>query len=468
MWCSKQGLDFRVCKRTEFSDIEKQPDVVIDAQNLEQLVEAPSERLDVELKGWLDLSGNAHRGNLAKALIALANHGGGVAVIGFDTNGDPADNRPDNLGSYGQDAINDVLDRFADPAFHCNVQNVTREADGLEYPVILVPGGHRVPIRSRRGSPDNEIHADRYYIRRPGPASEMPQGGHEWDDLIRRCVRNSTDEIASLVRDVLEGRAPRADAPPDASTRLAQLDADSIARWTELIDEFPAESHVRMPRGHYRVSAIVEGLNLDSPRLREAMNRAEQHLTARPPWWWPTGGGIAPRVVGNAIECHMANQEVPADAAHSDFWRVSTSGELFLIRGYVEDSLEQQGRAVAPGTVFDLTLPIWRIGECLLFIQRFADEADEADSTVSVRCEWTGLSGRRLTVLTPRRHVYRDYTSHSDTHSATITVPVERISGALPEIVRELVDPLYALFDFFQPPAEIYAEELGRMQRREL
>ncbi len=159
---------------------------IASAQNLQQLVDAPSERLDVELKGWLDLSGNAHRGTLAKALIALANHGGGVAVIGFDTGGDPADNRPDNLVSYDQNAIDDVVDRVAGPALHCSVKDVKREADGLEYPVILVPGGHKVPMRSRRGSPDNEIQADRYYIRRPGPASEMPQGGYEWDDLIRR------------------------------------------------------------------------------------------------------------------------------------------------------------------------------------------------------------------------------------------------------------------------------------------
>ena len=442
--------------------------MTVDAQYLQQLVETPSEHLNVELKGWLDLTGNGHRGTLAKALIALANHGGGVAVIGFDDHGNPAENRPDNLGPYDQDAINDVLDRFADPAFHCNVQNVTREADGLEYPVILVPGGHKIPIRSRRGSPDNEIQADRYYVRRPGPASEMPQGGHEWDELIRRCVRNSIDEIAALVRDVLEGRAPRADAPPNAAERLAHWDGDSVARWGELIDEFPAGSPSRMPHGNYRVAAVVEGLSLDLHRLRAVVRRAEQQLTFLPPWEWYTRDGIAPYIFGETIECHIAERPTHAGAVYSNFWRVSATGELFVIRGYDEDMLEQARRPVVPGTAFDLTLPILRIGECLLFIQRFAVEADTADSTVSVRCEWTGLNGRRLTVLNPRRHVYRDHTSHSDDYSTTITVPVERISGALPEIVRELVNPLYALFDFYQPPAEIYAEELGRMQRREL
>ena len=445
--------------------------MTIDVRNLKQLLEAPNEGLNVELKAWLDLSDKGHRGTLAKALIALANHGGGMAIIGFESEGNPAKDRPDDLSSYSQDEVNDVLDRFADPCFHCAVQMVKRENDGLEYPVILVPGGHKVPIRSKRGSLGNEIQADRYYIRRPGPASEMPQGAHEWDELIRRCVRNNTDEIVSLVRDVLEGRAPKAAAPTDAAVRLAQWDKDSITRWVELLNNFSADSHVRMPYGHYRVTAVVEGVSLDIPLLREAIIRADQNLTGWAPWWWPTRNGIKPYVHDeNTIECHIADRQLHANAAHSDFWRASTTGQLFIVRGYPEDSLEARSPAPpVPGTVFDLTYPIWKIGECLLFIQRFATELGAEESTVSVRCQWSGLKERKLTALfNPRRGPLRDYRTQTDEYTSEVTVPVARISGALPEIVRDLVNPLYALFDFFEPPAAIYSEELTRMQRREL
>ena len=439
--------------------------MTIYAQNLQRLVAAPSEHPDVELKSWLDLTDNGQRGTLAKGLIALANHGGGVVIIGFDTNGNPASNRPKNLAFYSQDAINGVLGRFADPGFHCAVQTVTREVDGLEYPVIQVPGGHKVPIRSKRGSPGGEIQADRYYIRKSGPASDMPRTGHEWDELMRRCVRNNIDEIASLVRDVLEGRAPKADAPPDAASRLGQWDTDSVARWMELTNKFPEDSPARMPLGYYRVAAVVEHMNLNLSRLKEVMRRAERNLTGWSPWWWPTREGISPYPHENTIECHIAEKEVHGDAARSDFWRASTTGELFLIRGYIEDSLEQARRPVEPGTVFDLKLPVWSIGECLLFIQSFAAEADAEDSAASVRCEWTGLQGRKLTVLSGPSWL-RDHMAHSDKYTKTITIPVQRISGALPEIVRELVEPLYALFDFFQPPAAMYAEELRKVQQR--
>ena len=54
-------------------------------RRLTDLVENPRETLDVELKDWLDLRGSQeHKAQLAKALLALANHGGGYLLIGFE------------------------------------------------------------------------------------------------------------------------------------------------------------------------------------------------------------------------------------------------------------------------------------------------------------------------------------------------------------------------------------------------
>lgn len=45
---------------------------------LADLLLDPREALDVEIKGWLDLAGSdEHKATLAKAILALANHGGG-------------------------------------------------------------------------------------------------------------------------------------------------------------------------------------------------------------------------------------------------------------------------------------------------------------------------------------------------------------------------------------------------------
>ena len=59
-------------------------------RQLESLTRNPREELGVELKGWLDLSQGEHKADLAKALMALANHGGGYVLLGYD---DATENR---------------------------------------------------------------------------------------------------------------------------------------------------------------------------------------------------------------------------------------------------------------------------------------------------------------------------------------------------------------------------------------
>jgi hypothetical protein len=444
--------------------------MALDAQ-LQELLRDPQERPDVELKSWLDLSENGPRGTLAKAIIALANHGGGFVLMGFEDTGAVTSGRPPTLERYSQDVVNDVVDRFADPGFHCVVHHVVRSSDHMPYPIIIVPGGHRVPIRSKRGTANNEIQSDRYYTRRPGPASEPPQTGREWDELIRRCVRNSTDEIAALLRDVLEGRSPKAEAQPDSAARLEQWQAASIARWHDVTAALPPNHPARFPRGWYSVSYLVEGVELSMQELREALHSADRtRLTGWSVWWLPTRQEIAPYIYENNIECWLGENNSP-DAAHSDFWRASTGGQLFLIRGYIEDALSERRGAprVEPGTAFDLTLPVWRIGECLLHAARFAAAAGRPGASISVRVEWTGLAGRTLTVLQGTRWLFDDHVARGNSRVSHITVPAEKITAAqLPEIVKELVQPLFLMFGFFEPPEGLYAEELGRMLRREM
>lgn len=56
------------------------------ANELEALLSEPREDLSVEYKAWLDLSTSEGKATIAKAAIALANHGGGFIVLGFTEN----------------------------------------------------------------------------------------------------------------------------------------------------------------------------------------------------------------------------------------------------------------------------------------------------------------------------------------------------------------------------------------------
>src|SRR5690242_3660973 len=92
---------------------------------IDELLAEPREALDVEVKEWLDLTDNAHRALVAKEVIALANHGGGYVVVGFEELADgtfrPAANRPANLDAWSQDSIQGIVAKYLDPTIQCRV-----------------------------------------------------------------------------------------------------------------------------------------------------------------------------------------------------------------------------------------------------------------------------------------------------------------------------------------------------------
>ena len=186
--------------------------------DLEVLITEPNETLEVEYKEWLDLHQKSHKATLAKELIALANHGGGHVVLGFrDVTYEPIA-RPNDYDYVDTDFVNGIVARYADPAFHCVVTNV------LDHVVISVSAGATVPIRSTRGAANDEIVRDRYYIRRPGPNSEPPQSGLEWDELLRRCLANRDAELENMVRRVLRAlESISEDLPPDPGGAIESL-----------------------------------------------------------------------------------------------------------------------------------------------------------------------------------------------------------------------------------------------------
>jgi predicted HTH transcriptional regulator len=53
-------------------------------ERLVDLLIDPREDLDLEIKNWLDLSGdNDAKATFAKAALAIANHGGGFIILGL-------------------------------------------------------------------------------------------------------------------------------------------------------------------------------------------------------------------------------------------------------------------------------------------------------------------------------------------------------------------------------------------------
>jgi hypothetical protein len=448
----------------------------LSAARLADLLLEPRETLNVEIKGWLKLENNEDKATLAKALLALANHGGGFVIVGFtetETVAVPAEGRPSTLDSYNQDLINGIVESYADPVFHCAVHYVKSPAGDI-HPVISVPGGHRVPIRAKRSGPNNAtVHQHSIYIRRPGPKSEIPQNSQDWDELLARCLAARRDELLERVRDLLTGSIGLTSAPaanPDENNKLDVWTDTCVNRWHALVDDLPPEDPRRCPHGFHWFSYQLRGdlKKLSHPELLGVLRDSEARYSGWPPFWVPTREGITPYMSGGSIECWLG-RDGEKDAAHSDFWRVSPEGFAFLLRGYQEDSPEVTTRSgAAPGTVFDLALPVWRNGEVLLHAETLAAKLsyDDAALVVAYRVKYRGLRGRELASVSGRRHVWEGRISHEDEITLATTVEASVISPNLPEIVRPLLTPLYALFDFMELPERMVQEELAQMRSR--
>jgi hypothetical protein len=433
-------------------------------RSLRQLLDYPREDMGTEIKDWLDLSSKPVRAKFSKELIALANHGGGYVLFGFSdepTGWNPSGPCPHDLKSYSQDGINDIIKRHAEPSFECYVHHIKSSA-GNYHVVIEIPGGHITPIRSKRSPEDSGLIDNTYYIRVPGPESAPPQSGRDWETLIRRCMDNDHERQLNALRRLIA----TFQSNPEAARLVAAAAGatDLLNRWTDeslqrLRSLDPGQDHY--PFGWWSCSYILSPVSTPTslPTLRRTLIEVKGTETGWPVWLFLEGRrDMDATIVGDSIECWLRNVE-----DSMDFWRASPDGRMFLLRRYQEDSASDFPNTV-PGEFLDLILPVWRTGECLLHASRLGQRLG-AD-TVEVEMVWHGLADRELRARAgaSRRSLMPGKICKDPEVRSRITVPVAQISDSLPEFVKELVSPLYARFNFFEPRDELYATELSRMR----
>ena len=442
----------------------------LDNRRLADFLLDPRETLDIEIKGWLDLAhSEEHKATLAKALLAMANHGGGRVILGLreDNSAFTTDSEaPATLDAYTQDAINGIVKRYAEPAFHCSVHHIRHPSSGCVHPIIGVPGGHRAPIRAKRNGPNNNIvkvHA--VYIRRPGPESAEPLTAREWEQLFTRCVVGQRDELLDQIRNIVLG-VPRS-LPEDSSNAIPALGhwtqrCDDA--WKQRIETLPSDSPGRLPRGSYTFAYHVDGATrLSLADLLDVLRQAPR-LTGWSTWLVPSLPAISPSPVDGTIECWIDGDDrdhpEPRAAALSDFWRVSPDGFAFLRRGYQEDGDHAAAGRIAPGTCLDAILPIWRVGEALLHAAYLAGRLDGA--MISFNARYTGLSGRRLVKWVRPMEFFGWAGGVSQDDSVTLTTHADAstVTANLVDVVHSLLSPLHERFNFTRLPVDIVRHEL--------
>ena len=437
-------------------------------QELQPLLTEPREALDAEYKSWLNLTTNEHRAVLAKAAIALANHGGGYIIIGFEEQDHRfvASNCPDDRPEITQDAVNAAVRRFATPEFHCATYSVGNPDTGTVHPIVVVPGDMTVPILSKREC-TGVIGQNRCYIRKPGPRSEEPQTAEEWRTLLQRCVRAGREDMLEAIRSIVSGRVDPIVPAPDAGAELHAFVEAGRVRWQELTEEMPAGAPPRFPQGFYEMGFSLVGAE-SAPNLSVLQDRlavARQiRLTGWPPFLSMTTQGWKPYPHENFVEAWIGSpirqDWMSREPAHNDFWRASPEGKLYTIRGYTEDGCAER---VEPGRTIDVTLPVWRVGEGVLFAARLAETFENVEA-IAIECRFTGLRNRALVSLNGRRAMFGDHVSQTNSITLTYVATPEQIHDNLVEIMHTFLVPLYERFDFFRLPFELVDTELERLK----
>ena len=436
-------------------------------EELQPLITEPREDLATEYKDWLNLTGNEHKATLAKAAIALANHGGGYIVIGFaeQTQILISGPCPEEFPEISQDSVNDAINRYAEPTFQCAMHTVRHPDTNVEHPVVIVPGMFTVPVMSRREC-QGVIASNRCYIRKPGPKSEEPNKPEEWRTLFNRCVRANQDEMLESIRSIITGRVEMQDSTrPSVLDDLQDYCTAAHDRWKELVVSAPDDSPVKFSYGYYEMAfSLVNATPVnDFDELQNRLDIARQiKLSGWTPFLDIKRPELRPYPFDVFVEAWLGrpyHRQTSGSPHICDFWRASLDGKLYTIRGYAEDS-----RDTTPGRVIYIPLPIWRIGEGLLFASRFAETFEEVDQ-IALHCRFTGLEGR---FLDTGQHVERllseTYPCSKDEVTLTGQITQQQIQDNLAEVLHPLLQRLYGQFNFFKLSFDVVAQELHQIR----
>jgi transcriptional regulator with XRE-family HTH domain len=244
----------------------------------------------------------------------------------------------------------------------------------------------------------------------------------------------------------------------------------SRRRWDELVGGLPENHPSRQPNGHSEQAYAILGLEDVPPlgQLRELLSTIPKS-SGWSPFWVPTRPELRPDIDESALECWLGRPETERhfrDAAHSDFWRISRDPFAFLQRGYQEDGPDN----LDPGTIFDLTLPIWRTAELFLHAINFARFVGAADETeIRFVARYTGIEGRTLlNWAKPLLHdlIEERLRARSSKVDLEVACCLSDLENSLAEIVFEFIAPLYERFDGYRPSPTLVSNQIAELRRQ--
>jgi hypothetical protein len=450
--------------------VESESDVIsaTSPSDIQALVDAPLRTLEVEYKSWRNLSNIEDCAELVRDIAALANHGGGYIIFGFNQDTLTADDPYQGMNCT-EDEIATVVRTYLDPPVRCELA-IANATSGHLHLVIRVPSHGSVPVCVRKDGPlvgkTRLVERGVYYVRKhetaiqgkyigvPRPQTGRIETPQEWASLIRRCVRQDREILLAMIEASIEDRklvlvpAERLMAwhiaAHNAFLGLVPLSpvAEQLAHrhyalsyGFELVGQEMLE-HAQLPELLRRVVFEVEPmfgdvLNMFDPPYRRSVKARFAVDDA-------TGDGET-----DFLEVAWLRDRPPTETA--DFWRLSPYGFATIVRDYAEDRTEQNRQLGAhPGTWFSPNILVQEIAELVCHaraLMRFFASVRR----VHFRCEWWGLAGREL--FDPYTSWAHRSAATDDHRVVTLQVPGARLAQAWPDVVAQIMAPVLRAFE---------------------
>ena len=274
--------------------------------------------------------------------------------------------------------------------------------------------------------PDSKNH------KKGGPKIHFDLAGYDilrWDpDDIDEFRRELEKRIRRRLAITTPGPAPNSTPVQDdwLAEQMATADAG-----------MKATSRTAFMELHF---ALTGAERFTLPKLREAAEYAPIHT-----FGWPIGvflhkDGIRPhpRADGIAADIHREGRDA------YDYWTLRRNGNFYWRGTLFEDDRSK-------GQIFFDTR-IMRVTEALLYCGRLYTALGlDRQRVVTITVRHVGLKGRQISSANPNRilHDQRD-PAHENESVVQLTVRLEQLESELVSLVKEVLAPLLALFDFFE------------------
>jgi hypothetical protein len=197
-------------------------------------------------------------------------------------------------------------------------------------------------------------------------------------------------------------------------------------------------------------------LNKKQSELNEAARKSKLNTG------WPIGVYLENR---DGCRPHPTSEGIVAEISIGDtdksydYWTINKKGDFYSLIALYEDRSNNEHFVF-----FDRR--IHRVTESILFCAKlYSFLGVEQSKRISFSIRHSGLSGRTLSSMASDRDLFGEYKSIEDQLDTEITFSLQEIESDLVNLVKEIVTPLFSIFDFFQLSDSVLEDIVNKFVR---